>query len=446
MRSVAFKLTLAFLAVGVLGALLVGVFISIRTKSEFDRFILENSRQPALVALSDYYRSHNSWQGLDRSVLEGIEGDTRPARPLLITVTDAQGAVVFGGHDPSRLGTNVPERSMSRAIPIEVDGTVAGYLIYDFFDDRRAPDAPENLFLASLNRAIVLAALGAIVAALALGAFLARTLARPIRELTEATQQIARGDLGLQVPVRTNDELGRLTASFNSMSADLEKSSHLRRQMTADIAHDLRTPLSVILGYTEALNDGKLKATPAIAATLHQEALHLNHLIDDLRVLSLADAGELPLYRDPTPPAALLERAAAAYGMQAQQQGIDLRTQIAPDLPPVDVDVQRMAQVLGNLAGNALRHTPAGGAITLAAAREDGAVLLSVHDTGPGIAPQDLPHIFERFYRGDQARESSGASGLGLSIAKSIVEAHGGALRVSSPAGEGATFTIVLPA
>jgi len=444
MRSVALKLTLAFLAVGVLGAVLVGVFVSIRTQREFDRFIFDNSQQPAIAALSDYYRSHGSWDGLDRAVLNAAERWLRPDRPMLVTVTDSQGIVVFGGPDPQRLGTQVPERSLRRAIPIDVDGEVAGYLIFDFFEDRRAPDAPENLFVAALNRGIVLAALAATVGALLLGAFLARTLARPIGELTAATQRIARGELGLQVPVRTHDELGKLASSFNSMSADLEKASRLRRQMTADIAHDLRTPLSVILGYTEALSDGKLQATPAIAATLHQEALHLNHLIDDLRTLSLADAGELPLYRDWIAPGALLERAVAAYGMQAEQQGITLRTEIAAGLPSVKVDAQRMAQVLGNLVSNALRHTPAGGEVTLSASQEDGVVLLSVHDTGDGIPPEDLPHIFERFYRGDQARQSFGASGLGLSIAKSIVEAHGGSLTVASATGQGSTFTVRL--
>jgi len=446
MRSVALKLTLAFLAVGVLGAVLVGAFVSIRTQREFDRFIFDNSQQPAIAALSDYYRSHGSWEGLDRAVLNAAERWQRPDRPVLVTVTDSQGLVVYGGPDPRRLGTQVPERSLRRAIPIDVDGEVAGYLIFDFFEDRRAPDAPENLFVAALNRGIVLAALAATVAALLLGTFLARTLARPIGELTAATQRIARGELGLQVPVRTHDELGKLASSFNSMSADLEKASRLRRQMTADIAHDLRTPLSVILGYTEALSDGKLQATPAIAATLHQEALHLNHLIDDLRTLSLADAGELPLYRDWIAPGALLERAVAAYGMQAEQQGITLRTEIAAGLPSVNVDAQRMAQVLGNLVSNALRHTPAGGDVTLSASQEDGVVLLSVHDTGDGIPPEDLPHIFERFYRGDQARQSFGASGLGLSIAKSIVEAHGGSLTVASAAGQGSAFTVRLAA
>ena len=236
-----------------------------------------------------------------------------------------------------------------------------------------------------------------------------------------------------------------MAASFNRMSADLATGRDIRRQMTADVAHDLRTPLTVILGYTEALSDGMLQATPEMFGTLHREAQHLNHLIDDLRTLSLADAGELPLDRQPMPPADLISRAESAYTMQAAQQGIILRSEVAPDLPLVSVDGQRMAQVLGNLVSNALRHTPAGGEIVLSAAAEPVAICLGVADTGSGIAPDALPHVFDRFYRADPARAASGASGLGLAIAKSLVEAHGGTIAVTSAPGHGATFTVRLP-
>ena len=279
-----------------------------------------------------------------------------------------------------------------------------------------------------------------------LGVLLARAIARPVRELTAATRAVAEGKLGRQVAVRSKDELGELAQSFNQMSADLARANKLRRQMTADIAHDLRTPLSIILGYTEALNDGKLPGTPEMYAAMHGEAQHLQRLIDDLRTLSLADAGELPLTRVQIAPQTLLERIASAYRVQAEQRKIVLQVIAAPDLPPLDVDPDRMAQVFKNLIDNALRHTPPGGQITLAAEQDDRAVHLFVRDTGAGIAPEDLPYVFERFYRGDEARQQEdGASGLGLAIARSLVEAHGGSIAVESVLGQGTRFTIAIP-
>jgi two-component system, OmpR family, sensor histidine kinase BaeS len=245
--------------------------------------------------------------------------------------------------------------------------------------------------------------------------------------------------------VRTRDEIGELATSFNQMSAHLAQANQLRRQMTADIAHDLRTPTSVIMGYTEALSDGKLAGTADIYQIMHKEAQHLTHLIEDLRLLSLADAGELSLLPETITPRALLEQTAAAHAIQAKQRNIALDIVAAPDLPAVQVDPDRMNQVLGNLVSNALRYTPAGGRITLAAGQQNGRIWLQVRDTGDGIPPGDLPHIFNRFYRGDKSR-AAGESGLGLAIARSIVEAHGGTITAESVPHYGATFTITLPA
>jgi signal transduction histidine kinase len=242
------------------------------------------------------------------------------------------------------------------------------------------------------------------------------------------------------------EELGELAAAFNQMSADLARANKLRRQMTANIAHDLRTPLSVIAGYTEALRDGVLQPLPETFQTLHQEAEHLSLLVKDLRTLSLADAGELKLTRQLVHPHELLERMAAAYLPKAQELEVTLQVTAQANVPPVNVDPERMVQVLGNLVSNALRYTPAGGQISLAAAQRGNNVLLTVQDNGVGIAPDELPRIFDRFYRGDEARQASeGESGLGLAIAKSLVELHGGTITVESALGEGATFTIFLP-
>jgi signal transduction histidine kinase len=265
-----------------------------------------------------------------------------------------------------------------------------------------------------------------------------------VQELTAATKVLAAGDLGHQVQVRTDDEIGELAKSFNRMSADLAHSNQLRRQMTADIAHDLRTPLSVILGYAEALSEGKLPGTPENYEAMYLQAQHLNRLIEDLRTLSLADAGQLSLMRRPVEPRGLLEQAVLAYLPVAESRGISLAVE-GDAAPPVLVDPDRLLQVLGNLINNALRHTPDGGRVALSAARDDGRVLLRVRDSGPGIPAEDLPHIFDRFYRGDKARQSDGASGLGLTIARSLIEAHAGRITAENAPGGGAQFSISLP-
>jgi len=341
-----------------------------------------------------------------------------------------------------QVGKRAPPRVLDEGAPLTIDGQLVGVIIET---DAPPPPGPlEVQYLSRTNQALMIAAAGAVLVALIIGVVLARTLTRPLRELTRATQAVAQGQLEQTVPVRSEDELGQLAVSFNQMSADLARANHLRRQMTADIAHDLRTPLTVITGYLEAWRDGDLKPTPARFEAMHAEAQHLNRLIDDLRTLSLADAGELTLNRQPVKVPNLLRRVAAAYQHQAEQQSIALTVQADDDLPTINADPERLAQVLKNLVSNALRYTPEQGQIRLLARRQAGGVQLQVADTGRGIPPVDLPSIFNRFYRADKSREQSGGqSGLGLAIAKAIVEAHGGQISVSSVVGQGTIFTLV---
>lgn len=443
MRSLALKLTLAFLFVGLIGAVLVAVFVGVRTQREFDQFINDRNRQDMVQELANYYGQHGGWQDISAIALRTPGGFVRAP---VVLVDNSQ--TVLLGTRRYHVGETLSDADLRRALPIEVDGQVVGKLLIDTADDpqQRAPYSPETAFLKSVNEAIVFGALGATVIALALGILLARAISRPIRELTEATQRVSQGDLGHQVPVRTADELGQLAASFNQMSTDLATSNQLRRQMTADVAHELRTPLSVILGYTEALADGKLHGKPAIYDAMYGEARLLSHLVDDLRTLSLADAGELTLNRAPLPPLECLERTAAAHAALAAQRNIRIDVQAAPGLPLIDVDRERIAQVLGNLVSNALRYTPDGGSVTLSASTAGSDVLLQVSDTGPGIDPEHLPFIFKRFYRADESRQANGESGLGLAIARSLVEAHGGTIRAENGVNGGAVFTVTLPA
>ena len=361
-----------------------------------------------------------------------------------ITLTDTDGLVIFSTIPGDTIGQRSANGNDDDRLPVEVDGDVVGYLRFASRGGARdVRGSPEASFLTAVDRAVRWSAAGAAVLALLLGIILAGTISRPVRELTEATKVLAGGDLGHQVPVRTSDEIGELAHSFNQMSADLAHSNQLRRQMTADIAHDLRTPLSVILGYSEALADGKLPGGPETYEAIHRQAQHLNRLIEDLRTLSLADAGQLSLVRRPVEPRGLLEHTALAYLPAAEARQIALLVEAA-DVPPILVDPDRILQVLGNLVSNALRHTPDGGSISLSAAQRGDQVLLRVRDTGSGIPAEELPQIFDRFYRGDMARTSDGSSGLGLAIARSLIGAHGGSISAGNVAG-GAQFTIALP-
>jgi signal transduction histidine kinase len=217
--------------------------------------------------------------------------------------------------------------------------------------------------------------------------------------------------------------------------------------ITGDSGTSTSTPTPTATAYIEGLRDGVFKPTPARLDAMHSEAQHLQRLIEDLRTLSLADAGELAIQPVAVPPAALLERLAVAYAPQAQACDVTLQVSAEPDLPEILADPERMIQVLGNLAGNALRYTPSGGHIRLSARRKGVAVVLAVQDDGAGMSPDVLPHIFDRFYRGDPARsQEDSESGLGLAIAKSITEAHGGTIEVQSEPGRGTTFTVLVPA
>ena len=449
MRSLALKLTLAFLIVGLTGVVLVAVFAGLQTQREFDQFVLNRYQLDLVAELANFYQVNGGWEGVEAFLFTPPRSQ-RPYRhgrgPAPVTLLDADRTVLVSG-GPYEPGARLAPAEAGQAAPVEVNGATVGWVLFDDFGagGPPSPDSPESQFLASVSRATLLSALAATAVALLLGVLLARTIARPARELTAATRAIAQGELGYQVPVYTQDELGALATSFNQMSTDLARANQLRRQMTADIAHDLRTPTSVIMGYTEALSDGKLPGTPEIYQTMHQEAQHLSHLIEDLRVLSLADAGELPLTPQAVLPLALLEQAAAAHSVQAHKDGIRLTIESAPDLAAIHVDPDRMAQVLGNLVSNALRYTPAGGRVTLSAGERDGQILLQVRDTGVGITAEDLPHVFRRFYRSDKSRSANGESGLGLAIARSIIEAHGGKITAESVLGKGTTFIITLP-
>jgi signal transduction histidine kinase len=450
-RSLAFKLTLAFLLVGLTGAVLVAVIVRQRTRLAFDQFILDREQQSLVENLVQYYQVYGGWENVSEAFSQRGGSPQQPTgerpgdfrRPWLrFTLVNTDLVIVLDGR-PEQVGKTVSKDKLEGSLALTLNGETIGYLLPPTARNL-GPTGPEGEFLRNVTSAAVVSALVAVLLAFALGGALALGLTRSLRELTDATVAIAQGKLGLQVKVRSKDELGDLAVSFNKMSRDLASATQARRQMTADIAHDLRSPLSVIAGYAEALNDGKLPGTPETYTILHQETRHLSRLVEDLRTLSLADAGELTLNRMPTQAAWLVEQAALRHAVTAEQKGLKLRIEAGQDLGTVLVDPERMAQVLDNLILNAFRYTPEGGEVVLSAIRVNESVQIKVSDTGSGILAEDLPHIFNRFYRGDKSRQQNGESGLGLAIARSIVEAHGGTISVESQLGLGTSFTIKL--
>jgi two-component system OmpR family sensor kinase/two-component system sensor histidine kinase BaeS len=286
-----------------------------------------------------------------------------------------------------------------------------------------------------------------LVLALVLSLVLSRSISRPVTELTGATQSVASGDLGARVSTGHAGEFGALARAFNAMAARLQRADELRRNMTADVAHELRTPLSVIRGKLEGVIDGVYPANEEHLAPILEEVAVLTHLVEDLRLLAQAEAGPLRLDRRPTDVGDLLRDARVNFTPRAEDRRVTLGLDLPDTLPEVPADWRRISQVLGNLIGNALQHTPPGGTVTLFAKALDDAVAISVRDSGVGIPPEAMPYIFERFWRGDKARVRTeyGGSGLGLAIVKQIVELHGGQIDVASELGRGATFTFTLP-
>ncbi|MGW6928721.1 HAMP domain-containing sensor histidine kinase [Lentzea sp. NPDC054927] len=291
---------------------------------------------------------------------------------------------------------------------------------------------------------VVGAAAAVLLAAVGVTALAGARITRPLRALTAAAQHMSGGSDIPPVPVRGQDEIAGLTKAFNTMAANRAQLEQARKTMVSDVAHELRTPLSNIRGWLEAAEDGVSDLDPALVTLLLKEALVLQHVVDDLQDLAVAEAGSLRLTIEPVPVLAAFEQVRAAHEARAAQAGVTLSVAADPSLV-VRADALRLRQILDNLVANALRYVPPGGSVTVSAVEEDG-VVISVEDTGAGISEADLPHVFDRFWRADKSRaRSTGGSGLGLAIVRKLVEAHGGTVGVISTTGRGTTFTLRLP-
>jgi two-component system OmpR family sensor kinase/two-component system sensor histidine kinase BaeS len=469
MRRLWVQLTLAFGLVTVAGVLVVALLANRQVSGDFRQFLAQSQLQgsPLLAELAEYYGAHSAWDGVADvfgtmpSGAEGGRGMRRGAPTFVLA--DAGGQVVYdgAGDQPSRIAT----QDLDTAAPIRWQNRTVGYLLVRGGPGQSDLPMAAQRYLAQVNMALLQAGLLAGVLGLALGLLIARNLAAPLGRLAAAARQMARGRLDARVPIAGATEVADVARAFNEMATNLQSAEQQRQNMIADIAHELRTPLTVVQGNLRAILDDVYPLDKAEVATIYDETLMLSRLIGDLRELAQAEAGQLNLAPHPTDIAALVAAAVAPFAAQAAEREVALTVDVPRDLPPMQADPDRVRQVLHNLLANALRHTPAGGTITLRARTEvrglrtespehqasalspQSSVLITVVDTGAGIDAGDLPYVFDRFWRADRSRSrDQGGSGLGLAIAKQLVEAQGGQIGVESTIGHGSRFWFTLPA
>jgi len=478
-RSLRARLSLAFLLVVAVGIGIAALVAGLTTTREFGSY--QRSSDSAYLDslaqnLANYYETTGSWANV-QAVFTNL-----PATPGRLQLQDASGAIVAestpgrgpGGPGPSspagpgsqgrgQMGgqgaqgpvaggqatagaqgpanEGAPQGQISRSVPVNAGGQQVGTLL--MLSGGGTATQTGDQFIDRVTTSLVIGGIAALAVAFVLAALVVGSLTRPLRRLRDAARRVAAGDLSQRVDVVSPAEVAELGSSFNRMAEALEGAQRVRRQLLADIVHELRTPLSIIQGTAQGFLDGVIAPDEEHSSVIRNEAALLSKLITDLRDLSQAEAGELQLERTPSDLGDLAKQAVAAVQYRAQEQGIEMKVSAPPNLPPCLVDRDRTLQILGNLLDNALRHTPRGGSVTVRVHEPAGGFLaVEVADTGEGIPPEHLPHIFERFYRADASRARGGGTGLGLAIVSQLVRAQGGSVSVESEPGHGSVFRV----
>jgi signal transduction histidine kinase len=442
LHSLRFRLLIATLLIVLVTVSVMAVFASQRTVGEFRDFAARDDhlRQRGLSqALSRAYAQAQSWQDLQPVIDEWSQANSQR-----IVVADRQGQVV-GDSGKDMIGKTVEGPPWPPPSgPILFNGTSVGSF---YVNPMSAPPPPARTdFMTAVYRSVLLGALIAGAVAVVITLLVSRRIVKPVELLTAAARQMEKGDLTTRVNVKSGDEIGQLAHAFNAMADGLAKQEQLRRNMVSDVAHELRTPLTNLRGYLEAAKDGLVQPDEALVDNLHEEAMLLSRLVNDLQELALAEAGQLHLECQPVSVGDVAQAIVEVLSPHASTRDISLVVHVPDDLPMAQADPHRVRQVLRNLLNNALDFTPQGGQVTVTAQPDGQWLSIQVSDTGPGIAPEHLPYVFERFYRADPSRtRATGGAGLGLAIAKQLVEAHGGRMWVESTPGAGATFGFTLP-
>lgn len=438
------------------------------TQGEISDYVTREQRAVAATIaplLADFYLKHEGWDALaspvgigkpnpialqERPPLAQVNREPMPLRLLIkpvldrnrVVVSDEAGRVVADSMSEG-IGTQLSDYEIAQGQPILVGAQVAGR-VYVGLKASVESERLEMLFGERIQTILLGAGALAALAVLLLGGWFAAHLIRPIEAIRRSANRIAAGDLTTRIQLKRRDELGWLAEAMNRMSQQLESAHQLRRQLVADIAHELRTPLAVLQGNLEAMADGMIPLSKERISSIHAETLLLNRLVEDLRTLSLAEAGELSLRLEAIPLEVWVHSLVESLRPGFQERKVSLIAHTERGSNAL-ADPQRLRQILLNLLSNALQHTPEDGQVTLTAKTSSGDnVFIQVRDTGAGIPEDELPHLFDRFYRGKHSGIRSGSTGLGLAIVKALVEAHGGQVIVQSAMNEGTTFTVAL--
>ena len=471
--------TLAFSVVIIVVMSTVAILVNRSAVQEFRQYItlrdMRGMTGRGVEELVAYYQQRGSWDGVESLLGEGVTfnadrtgillgatsaeiGPEEKEKEADVLLTDADGRVVFDS-DGDLQGEQLSRGELANAWPIvatddaDVDDTnePIGYLLL-FFSYTKPVGDLEQRFLDRVEQVLFVGTALAVVSMLVVGALLNRSLNTPLERLRAAARAVAAGDLGQQVETGGSIEVAQVGQAFNEMTAALQEAEVLRQNMVADVAHELRTPLSVVQGNLWAILNDAYPLEKAEIARLYDETRLLSRLVEDLRELALADAAQLDLNVRPTDVAQVIRHTVDNFALAAEAQQVNLSAQLPENLPQAQADPHRVAQVLRNLLVNALRQTQSSGAVTVEALAGNGVLKIAVVDTGEGIAPIDLPHVFERFWRADPARSRGddeaplgSGTGLGLAVAQSLVEAQGGRIWVESTSGAGSVFRFTLP-
>lgn len=452
-------------------------------------YVQQGFTQQLNRTLTSYYMEHHSWDGVQEHITKILANGARPDAAVpregeRLYVFDANQTVVASSRSAD-IGKNMTEIFSEEKVSqpwseIKVNNVTVGYL---WVDDKAPPR--QNRLAQSIGQSIINSMLIGLVLttllAVLLGSLLTNRLTGPLKDLTLAVRRVGEGDLNTRLKIEGQDDIAMLGDAFNKMTEQLARNEEVRQNMVADIAHELRTPLAIISGKLESIQEGVLPLTVETLLPIQDEAIRLSRLVKDLQQLSLAEAGKLPLHRMPMDLHKLLERIFEQFAFEFEDRGI--QGELQGESLKIQADSDRLTQVFVNLIGNALLHTPSGGKIKVSIdpwepkfpSEEDKKttgrkvrqglvgefqeplkensdkqvewwIQVLIEDTGEGIPPEELEHIFDRFYRVDQSRDrETGGTGLGLAIAKEFVQAHGGEIKVSSEPGKGTRFSVLLP-